>query len=119
MTNDTNDANDAYMKLDAGKRSRPELLDPEWLLAVGEALKFGAEKYSDNRWREGMAWSRVYGALQRHLLAFWAGEDLDEETGFSHLSHASCCLMFLWSYADLGTGPHADLGTYGTHDDRP
>ncbi len=102
------------MKYDAGKESRPELLDVSWLLGTGEVLKFGADKYADNLWRKGMAWSRVYGALLRHLCAFWGGEMLDKETGKPHLYHASCCLMFLAVYAH---GPAAD--DYEVHDDRP
>lgn len=102
--------NDQRMKKDGGKDSRPELLDPNWLLGVGRVLKFGAEKYEAELWREGMNYSRLVGSLQRHMLAFQAGEDTDPETGLSHLLHASCCLMFLYTY----TGDSA----YGGFDDR-
>jgi hypothetical protein len=102
------------MKHDAGKGSRPELLDVDWQLGTGEVLKFGADKYADNLWRKGMAWSRVYGALLRHLYAFWGGEMLDPETGKPHMYHATCCIMFLSVYAH---GPKAD--DYEVFDDRP
>ena len=45
-----------------------------------------------------MSSGRVFGALMRHLWAWWAGETKDPETGISHLYHASCCLMFLAAY---------------------
>lgn len=102
----------SYMKQDTGKASRPELLDPEFLLGVSEVLALGAKKkYAPNRWREGMEWSRIFGALQRHLLAFWSGDDNDPETGLPHLYHAGCCLMFLAAYA-------VD-SDYEGYDDRP
>ncbi|WP_442880072.1 dATP/dGTP diphosphohydrolase domain-containing protein [Aurantimonas sp. A2-1-M11] len=45
-----------------------------------------------------MAWSRLRGALDRHMAAFDHGEDTDPETGLPHLAHAACCLTFLLSY---------------------
>jgi hypothetical protein len=107
------------MKQDGGKPSRPELLDAEWLLGVGAVLKFGAEKYAAEKWREGIEFSRVYGACLRHLLAFWSGEELDPETGLPHLHHASCCLMFLSSYTGERRGPMYCGGLYDSLDDRP
>lgn len=55
-------------------------------------------------WEEGMCWSRVFSALMRHMWAWWSGQDRDEETGFSHLSHAACCIMFLIAYESRGIG---------------
>ena len=85
------------VKFDTGK-TRMELIPPSLLEAVGGILTFGAEKYSDRNWEKGIEWSRVYGALQRHLNAFWSGEDTDPETGKSHLHHAGCCIAFLIEY---------------------
>jgi hypothetical protein len=91
------------MKKDGGK-VRMDLLPPEFLEATAAVLTFGAEKYADHKWEEGMAWSRVYASLQRHLNAWWRGEDTDEETGKSHLWHASCCIAFLTTYEIRGVG---------------
>ena len=74
-----------------------DLLDAEWLEGVAAILQFGAGKYAAHNWRKGMQWSRLYAAAQRHLSAFAKGEEMDSETGLSHLLHASCCLMFLHS----------------------
>ena len=49
-------------------------------------------------WEKGYDWSLSYGALQRHLLAFWGGEDLDEEFGDSHLAAAGFHIMVLLSF---------------------
>ena len=60
-----------------------------------KVLMFGAEKYSPNNWRKGMPITEVYESLQRHINAFMAGEDDDEESGLSHLGHAFCNLVFM------------------------
>lgn len=82
-------------KLDAGKPP-VDLLDPETMLAITAVLAFGAQKYAAHNWRKGIAWSRLYAAVQRHLLAFWMGEETDPESGLPHLAHAGCGLMFLY-----------------------
>lgn len=79
---------------------RYELIPPEFLHATAEILTFGAAKYTDRNWERGMKWSRVFGALMRHLWAWWnpLTSSLDPETGKSHLWHAACCLAFLVAY---------------------
>lgn len=84
-------------KYDDGKIPM-DLLSPYFLLGISEVLQFGAEKYEPYNWAKGIKYSRVFSAMQRHLWAFWAGEDLDAETGKPHLWHAGCCLMFLTHY---------------------
>lgn len=78
-----------------GQKSRVELLDPEFLLDVGDVLAFGAHKYAAHNWRGGISYSRLIGAALRHLLAILRGEDLDPESGLPHTGHLGCCVMFL------------------------
>jgi hypothetical protein len=91
------------IKADGGK-PRMDLLPREALIGTAEVLGFGAQKYADHNWRKGFAWSRIYGAALRHLTAWFAGEDLDPESGLSHLDHAACCVMFLQTYVKTSTG---------------
>lgn len=101
------------VKFDQGK-VRIELVAPELLFAVAHVLTFGAKKYGERNWEHGMKWSRVFGAMMRHLWEWWAGAapttvnfafgELDTETGFSHLWHAGCCIMFLIAYEERKTG---------------
>lgn len=102
------------IKFDTNK-NRLELLPPEFMLAVGVILTFGAKKYADRNWELGMKWSRVYGALLRHLFAWWGNRQirttenflfgpLDGETGYSHLWHAGACLAFLITYEERKIG---------------
>lgn len=71
------------------------LVDPQWILEIAKVLDFGANKYSPHNWRQGLEWSRLYSAIQRHLLAFLNGEILDPESNLPHLHHAACGLMML------------------------
>ncbi len=108
--------NDAR-KNDQGKEPI-ELVAPEFIFGTARVLGFGADKYAARNWEKGMRWGRVFGALMRHLWAWWGGktatrnfafDGLDNETEVSHLWHAACCLMFLIAYEERGTG----------EDDRP
>jgi len=74
---------------------RMELLSVDALTDIAEVLTFGAEKYDSHNWRKGFEWSRLYGAILRHLTSHMNGEDRDPESGLSHLAHAGCGLMFL------------------------
>lgn len=103
VNTDTPPAMDKAVKYDTDKL-RMELIPSEMMTALASVLTFGAQKYSDRNWEKGMKWSRCYGALMRHMLAWWSGEDKDIETGRSHLWHAACCISFLVTYEARGVG---------------
>ncbi len=86
------------------EKVRYDLLPPELLEGVAQILTFGAKKYGDRNWELGMDWMRVFGALQRHLWAWRSGENVDPETGKSHLWHAGCCVAFLMAYEQRKVG---------------
>lgn len=90
-------------KADNGKLPM-HLLPPEFLTGTAAVLDFGARKYAPRNWEKGLEWSRVFSALERHLWAWWGGENTDAETGMSHLWHASCCMAFLVAYEARGHG---------------
>lgn len=81
-------------KHDNGK-PQMDLISSRFLVGLANVLTFGAKKYSSHNWRQGIAFSRLYSALQRHLCAWNDGQNIDEESGLPHLYHAACCLMFL------------------------
>ena len=80
------------------------LLPPELMEGIAAVLQFGAAKYAPRNWEQGMAWSRPFSALMRHMWAWWRGEKADPETGMSHLWHAGCCLAFLIAYEQRRIG---------------
>jgi len=90
-------------KADGGK-VRSSLLNVQFgvhLEQVAGVLTFGANKYPkpplDNSWRDvPNAVPRYQDALYRHLTAYFSkGEITDPESGYNHLYHAACNLLFL------------------------
>lgn len=75
-------------------KPRMDLLDTSYLIGTANVLGFGAQKYAAHNWRQGLEVSRLLAAAMRHITAYNDGQDVDEESGLSHLYHASCCLMF-------------------------
>lgn len=91
-----------------GQKLRVDLIDPWALEAIAKGLTYGAEKYGENNWLEGIQFSRVYGALLRHLIAWYLGEEMDEESGNHHFDHAGCMWMMLNRYAKDKRYEHLD-----------
>ena len=71
------------------------LLPMEALEDMVKVLEFGAEKYDKHNWKRGFSYTSLLDCLQRHMVAYGKGEDIDPESGVSHLGHALCNLVFL------------------------
>jgi hypothetical protein len=84
-------------KDDEGKL-RFDLIPPRALMLLAKVYTTGAKKYDDRNWEKGMSWSRIYGAIQRHLWKFWNGEEMDAETGVPHLINAAWGCFTLTEY---------------------
>lgn len=98
------------MKFDNGK-APIHLVPPEVITSMATVLAFGAEKYGENNWRQDVdvtTWGRTYSSMQRHLNAFWSGEDTDPESGLPHLDHALTQLMILKMQTLETTVPEMD-----------
>ena len=66
------------------------------LSEVGMALAEGEYKYGGYNWRAVGVRASVYlDALDRHMTAWWEGEDLDPDCGLSHITKAISALMVL------------------------
>jgi Domain of unknown function (DUF5664) len=65
-----------------------------------KVFQFGAQKYARGNFLkgEGLEYSRVLNSLLRHTYAFMRGEDIDPESGLSHLAHAGCNVYMLLAY---------------------
>lgn len=86
--------NDQSAKADKGKLEL-SLVNPELVKAVAEVRMYGTEKYGDSEnWRK-VEPKRYVDALYRHLLAYIEGNEVDEESGLSHLAHMACNISFL------------------------
>lgn len=70
---------------------------------------YGEKKYARFNWMKGMEWSIPFACMMRHMAAWQRGEEIDPESGHTHLAHAMCNLRMLTLYAK----------TYPEGDDRP
>lgn len=71
--------------------------------------EYGKAKYAAWNWAKGMNWSVPYACALRHLSAWQQGEEIDPESGQSHLAHVMCNIRMLMLYSK----------TYKEGDDRP
>lgn len=63
---------------------------------VGVAMLEGAAKYGRHNYRAvGVRASVYYDATLRHLFSWWEGEDLDPDSGMSHITKAITSLVVL------------------------
>lgn len=66
------------------------------ILETGVAMAEGARKYGRHNYREaGVRGSVYYDATVRHLMAWWEGEDIDPDSGLSHITKAIASLAVL------------------------
>ena len=70
---------------------------PRWIvLLVGRVMSVGAAKYGIFNYRDSNVSAMTYvDAIERHMQLWQDGEDLDDETGVSHLASviASCSIL--------------------------
>lgn len=79
------------------KKPPLNLIPPVAKTELAGAMALGAEKYGPFNWREKRVSASIYkAAAERHLDAFWDGEDYDPESHMHHLGHAmACCAILL------------------------
>lgn len=86
------------------KQARIGSVDPLALHQLAAVAGFGEQKYARLNYMRGYPWSLSYDALQRHLMLFWSGEDLDDESGLPHLAHAAWHCLTLMSFMQRERG---------------
>ena len=92
------------MKYDENKPPHA-LIPPECLTYIDEVLGYGANKYGAHNWRDDLnttKFSRPYSSIQRHLNAYWAGEDNDHKSDLSHVAHAATQIFILMTQHEHG-----------------
>jgi hypothetical protein len=80
-----------------GVRKAPMSTVPATVLAeIGVAMLEGASKYGRHNCRAvGVRGSVYYDGVMRHLMAWWEGEDIDADSGMSHVTKAITSLVVL------------------------
>lgn len=91
-------ANSGGRKFDGGKLQYG-LIPPLAMAEMVKVLTFGAEKYEPDNWKNVPDSKRRYfDAMERHIWAWKAGEQIDPESNIHHLAHAMCCMFFLYEH---------------------
>ena len=87
------------LRFDEGKTNW-SLMPFEAVEEINKVLEFGANKYAAWNFTKdgGMNHSRILNSCLRHIFCYMRGEDLDKESGLSHLAHAGCNILFLLYY---------------------
>lgn len=80
------------------------LVDPVALDILGQVAGYGAGKYESWNYLQGYLWSLTESAGHRHRAAFWAGQDLDPESGLPHPAHEAWHALAKLSFWARGIG---------------
>ena len=54
---------------------------------ICKVMQFGAKKYAERNWEQGMSWSRVARSMFSHFIAICRGEQNDPESNLPHAAH--------------------------------
>lgn len=73
---------------------------------IAEVLRYGAGKYAERNWERGFEYSIPYACAMRHLTQWWKGEDLDAESGLSHMKHVLANIAMIVEFME--TYPQGD-----------
>lgn len=66
------------------------------MMEIGLGMLEGDRKYGRHNYRvAGVRASVYYDACMRHLMSWWEGEDIDTDSGMSHIVKALSCLTVL------------------------
>jgi hypothetical protein len=85
-------------------KPRLDLLEHSADIEIAAALLTGAAKYGVGNYRNVPIAARVYGAaIKRHVGAWLEGQELDPESGLSHLAHIGANVHVLFGALDAGT----------------
>lgn len=76
-------------------KAKLSLLPAYSLTSMARIMEGGAGKYGRFDYVRGYPYSYYDDAMNRHILAWRSGEDLDPDDGHPHLLHAACCAMII------------------------
>lgn len=72
-------------------------------VAMAQAFMYGSKKYGRYNYCKGHDLSQLIASAKRHISKFYAGEDVDNESGIHHLGHAMVNLAMILQEIELGT----------------
>jgi len=108
------------MRFDTNKLSIGLIPVPA-ILELAMVFTKGGIKYLEENWRKGMAWSRIYTPMERHLAKWKLGQERDPENGCHHLLQVAwgCVVLYMyerWSKQPIKVG--STINIHAANDDR-
>lgn len=86
------------------KKPQAHFIPPVAILAEAKVMALGGSKYGPYNWQDQpVDASTYYDAALRHLMSWFTGESVDEESGQSHLAHVRACMGILLDAEATGT----------------
>jgi len=87
-----------------GKSLRYNEGKPKWsqvhfesLIPMVRMLEYGEIKYGKSNWKIGLDKTEILESLSRHLFSLMDGEEIDKESGMTHIGAIQANAMF-WVY---------------------
>ncbi|MGR9056110.1 dATP/dGTP diphosphohydrolase domain-containing protein [Rhizobium leguminosarum] len=85
------------------RKPSAQFIPPVALIEESVVMGLGAAKYGAFNWQDSpVDATTYYSAAMRHLLQWFSGEDVDKESGASHLAHVRACMAILIDAAASG-----------------
>lgn len=75
------------------RKPSAQFIPPVAIIEESAVMALGAAKYGAFNWQDDpVDATTYYSAAMRHLLQWFSGEDVDAESGASHLAHVRACM---------------------------
>lgn len=86
------------------RKPSPQFIPPIAIIEESVVMALGAAKYGPYNWQDDpVDATTYYSAAMRHLLSWFSGEDIDPESGASHLAHVRACMAILMDAKSSGS----------------
>lgn len=90
------------MRESIGTKIRTNLVPYELVAYAALGLNYGAEKYKPRNFEKGLSALDLTESLKRHILAYEAGEEIDDDSGLPHIALIASCTAMLCHNAIQG-----------------
>lgn len=86
------------------RKPSPQFIPPIAIIEEAAVMAMGSAKYGPFNWnKDPVDATTYYSAAMRHLMSWFAGENIDPESGASHLAHVRACMGIIIDAQASGT----------------
>lgn len=84
------------------------LVDFRALEPMVRVLAYGMRKYSADNWKKGLSLTEIRDSFIRHMKEWNSGQEIDPESGESHIGHMMCNLLFYAYFTEVDSSKARD-----------